>query len=295
MKKSILLRLIVVSILIKIVVTLKRLPGSHIDTWIRLWSIQYAKKLGISRVFELLVHPISGIRYFEFDFVFAQLTPFVGQKVLDVSSPRSFALYYCKRNERVNYTMVNPDHLDVKETIIQASAFGLANFNVQMADARALPFLDEKFDCVVCVSVIEHIKGSGDIDAIKEMWRVLKPGGKLILTTHIAKQKRVEYRTTDQYNLTRVKRKKYFFQRVYDEESFQERILSQIPTQAYSVKIWGEKEKGWFDAYINRWIKRGLAETVWDPWHMSTRFKAYDYVEQLPGIGVIGSAFKKPL
>jgi len=295
MKIITLLRLLAISLLAKIGATIKKLPGNHIDTWIRLWSMRYFTDLGIARAFQLFVHPISSIRYFEFDFILRNISTISNLRVLDVSSPREFAFYYCKKMQPDSYTMINPDSMDVGETKIQADAFNVTNFSVVTGNALSLLYKNKSFDRVISISVIEHIEKDGDSKAIKEMWRVLKPGGKLILTTHIAQHKRVEHRGHDQYNLSNIKRKKYFFQRVYDEESFKKRILSQVPVQSLAIQIWGEKEKGWFDAYIDRWIKRGLEETVWDPWHMSTRFKSYDSAEQLPGIGVVGCAFKKPL
>ncbi|MBU1255488.1 class I SAM-dependent methyltransferase [Patescibacteria group bacterium] len=50
-----------------------------------------------------------------------------------------------------------------------------------VADIHKLPFEDEKFDNILCTEVLEHLH-SPHI-AIAEMKRVLKPGGKLILST----------------------------------------------------------------------------------------------------------------
>jgi ubiquinone/menaquinone biosynthesis C-methylase UbiE len=50
-----------------------------------------------------------------------------------------------------------------------------------VADAHNLPFDDNEFEVILCTEVLEHLK-SPEI-AIKEMKRVLKPSGKLILTT----------------------------------------------------------------------------------------------------------------
>ncbi len=44
-----------------------------------------------------------------------------------------------------------------------------------------LPFEDECFDCVVSFQVIEHIRR--DKEFVSEVWRVLKPGGKFIVST----------------------------------------------------------------------------------------------------------------
>lgn len=49
------------------------------------------------------------------------------------------------------------------------------------ADAHSLPFKDAEFEYILCTEVLEHLKEPSR--AISEMDRVLKPGGKLILTT----------------------------------------------------------------------------------------------------------------
>ncbi|WP_264021948.1 class I SAM-dependent methyltransferase [Mycolicibacterium pyrenivorans] len=60
---------------------------------------------------------------------------------------------------------------------------------LQQADAHALPFADASFDTVVCTfglcAIPDHVK------AIKEMTRVLRPGGKLILVDHVASTSRI--------------------------------------------------------------------------------------------------------
>jgi SAM-dependent methyltransferase len=47
-------------------------------------------------------------------------------------------------------------------------------------DGKVIPFPDEQFDCVLCSEVVEHLF---DLPAVvAEIHRVLKPGGKLLLT-----------------------------------------------------------------------------------------------------------------
>lgn len=56
------------------------------------------------------------------------------------------------------------------------------NYQWIRADARSLPFSEATFDSVVCVSVLEHIQSPGDAMACKEMVRVCKPGGRLLIS-----------------------------------------------------------------------------------------------------------------
>lgn len=294
MRQFSLLKLLLISLGIKILSIFVRLPGSDIDTFIRLFVLGSIRKLGIEHAFQLCINPISSVRYFEFDFVRRQLDIGQTKKILDVSSPRAFAFWLCKNNSHIQYTMINPDPLDRKETLLQLSALSVRDMKVKNGNACKLAFRENTFDTVISISVIEHIEGKGDSQAMKEMWRVLRPGGKLILTTHVMKKYRDEYRNIDQYNLhTPKEKKRYFFQRIYDKKSLQKRVMDAIGIKPTIIELIGEKEKGWFDEYVKRWRERGLKETVWDPWYIMSKFQKYDAIGQLPGVGVIGLVFEK--
>jgi len=51
------------------------------------------------------------------------------------------------------------------------------------ADLRRLPWKKEAFDFIFCISVIEHLDLHGMQAALQEMGRVLRPDGRLLLTT----------------------------------------------------------------------------------------------------------------
>ena len=53
--------------------------------------------------------------------------------------------------------------------------------NVQQADICALPFADASFDAVICSSVLYHQWVSDISGALREMHRVLRPGGILVI------------------------------------------------------------------------------------------------------------------
>lgn len=56
-------------------------------------------------------------------------------------------------------------------------------------DAQALPFADASFDTAVCTLALNAIPD--DHAAIAEMYRVLRPGGRLLLLGHVASHHRV--------------------------------------------------------------------------------------------------------
>ena len=49
-----------------------------------------------------------------------------------------------------------------------------------LADAMMLPLAGECFDTVLCTQVLEHVPEP--MDVLREAWRVLRPGGHLVLT-----------------------------------------------------------------------------------------------------------------
>ncbi len=75
-----------------------------------------------------------------------------------------------------------------------------ANTHIQVqADAYHLPFRDNAFEVALCTEVLEHLHTP--VHALREIHRVLKPGGKLLLTTPFAYP--IHYAPTDYYRYTR--------------------------------------------------------------------------------------------
>jgi SAM-dependent methyltransferase len=79
--------------------------------------------------------------------------------------------------------------------------------DVKVGNMLALPYDDKSFDCIMAYNVIYHTNTAGFIEAVKEIDRVLKPGGELFITL-ISKGtwsyiKRDEYRCLDENTLLR--------------------------------------------------------------------------------------------
>lgn len=60
--------------------------------------------------------------------------------------------------------------------------------DLRLGDAQALPFPDEHYDTVVCTLSLCTIPD--DRQAVAEMWRVLRPGGRLVLLEHVRSPRR---------------------------------------------------------------------------------------------------------
>ena len=73
-----------------------------------------------------------------------------------------------------------------------------AEADVKEGDALALPFADGEFDRIVAAEVLEHIHA--DVEAIKELVRVLRPGGTLAVSVPRWLPEVVNWKLSDDYH-----------------------------------------------------------------------------------------------
>lgn len=271
------------------------LPGKNFFEFGTSIALQLLKKLILSP--KLLLNPISIVRYFEYDFALRNFSSssLARIQILDISSPYLFG-FYLASSFGGEYNYINPDKTDLSLVKKYSSKLKFTmKYSADSADATSLSFSDNSFSHIISISVIEHINGEGDSEAIKEMWRVLKPNGILILTFPVAKIFEEEFSDKDTYglNVKQVK-EKFFFQRVYNESSITERLLDKIKDfTILSKEIFGESESGFYQSYSNRWKKNGLSETVKDPYYISKFFKKLESFDQIKDSAVIGITLRK--
>lgn len=98
--------------------------------------------------------------------------PPAGRRILDVGCGTGTMLTYLSR-------FGTAEGVDIDEEAIEyCRARGLTR--VSQSPAGTLPFGDDSFDLVTALDVIEHIED--DLGAMREIRRVLKPGGQLLMT-----------------------------------------------------------------------------------------------------------------
>ena len=107
-----------------------------------------------------------------------ELAPGIG--LLEIGFGRGEFAYHCaKRGARVTA-------VDYSEAAVEIGRETLAEFpdaEVRVADCKALPFPDAAFDRVYAGDVIEHQDFEDGVLMLREMYRVLRPGGFLFLHT----------------------------------------------------------------------------------------------------------------
>ncbi len=127
--------------------------------------------------------PANTERMTEYGFALMHLPP-SGGRVLDIGS----------RNSRFPGVLADKGfHVTCLEPDLSASESQDARIALVHGDARESGLPDGQFDFITCISTLEHIglpgrygitedDPNGDAKAMKEMCRLLKPGGRLILT-----------------------------------------------------------------------------------------------------------------
>jgi SAM-dependent methyltransferase len=90
------------------------------------------------------------------------------------------ALFRQQYPDRTRDTQV--DGVDISsESVRRAAALDLANCEFRVYDGVTLPYAAEQFDLAIAVEVIEHVEHKSRF--LAEILRVLRPGGRLFLTT----------------------------------------------------------------------------------------------------------------
>ena len=197
------------------------------------WSLGLRKTLG--KISQPINAPSRFPEYFLFD---AAIREFLAGRadaavrVLDVGSPKLLGLYLGRtiaaELHLTDISELNVDEYRLMWRAIEPGARGRVSFSLQ--DARSLPLPAGAVDVVYSMSVVEHIEGEhGDAAALREMQRVLKPGGLLVVSVPFGRryveQQRIGFagaarRTGDA--------QAYFFQRIYDRMRLQQRILDPL-------------------------------------------------------------------
>jgi SAM-dependent methyltransferase len=171
-----------------------------------------------------LVIPLDPSRYLELPDVIRELDAVPGERVLDLASPKLAAVALADRG--IDVTSV--DLLEREVETWRKLAGDRAGLRFLRGDGRSLPFGAASFDHCYSVSVLEHIPGGGDELALAELARVVRPGGRVVLTLPYAESYREDWRDASVYGGGEGDGHRHFFERWYDPAGI-ERLLSAAP------------------------------------------------------------------
>lgn len=268
-------------------------PGVEFASFGRMLGLR-ALRVGERTALDLLLTPVSIVRYWEFPFVLRHLEPSPG-RCLDISSPRLISFYIASRLRPTNIRMLNPDRRDAGTTRRLAARLGIPGIVVEAQPVSTIEGLEGEYDSIWSVSVVEHIPDDGDVEAMRLMYAALAPGGTAIVTVPVDRQAWDEFRQEDVYRLgVALAPQGLFFQRWYDESAIVARLLEPVKRGDVHLEWFGERVPGRFAAYEQDWRKHGRDRTVSDPREIADWYTTYARWSDMPGMGVCGIVVRKP-
>jgi SAM-dependent methyltransferase len=124
------------------------------------WQLQlYKKSLKKKEKIDLLLNSLSGLQ---------------GKLCLEVGCARGTVSHFL-RNAGGTWFHADTDRSNV------AGAMAFVKHGVLQIPPNVLPFADSTFDVIVSLDYLEHVHD--DTSAMNELFRVLKPGGQLLIST----------------------------------------------------------------------------------------------------------------
>jgi SAM-dependent methyltransferase len=266
-------------------------PGTGLQLRLAALALAAARR-DIDVGYAILRSGLDAVRYFEFDFAWRSSFLPEGGRYLDVSSPRLLPLLLARRAAGASVDLVNPAEGDLAETRRFVVALGLGNCQLHRAKVAELDLRPASYDLVTSISVIEHIASPGDAEAVRAMWRLVKPGGRLVVTVPVAREAVEEHIDRDPYGLGQSGTDGFFFfQRFYDEAALGEIFFRETGAPAHRA-VFGERLSGVMVQEAER-RRAGLSHWWNEPWRAARRYRRYGSIAELPGLGVVGLEFRK--
>ena len=205
--------------------------------------------LGWKKTFGKILQPINMYtRFPEYYLFHTAVQPVIvslgttPKAILDVGSPKLFGFYLASAYGIKAY-LTDLNERDIVEystmwSALSPGALGIAV--IERQDVRALTYPDDTFDVAYSMSAIEHVEGDrADSLALKELWRVMKPQGLLVVSLPFGDRYMEQTRRGFSWTATPVDtRKEYFFQRVYDKEALETRLIGSLEPRPPVIQVY---------------------------------------------------------
>lgn len=175
------------------------------------------------------IAPIDYVRWREFAFALGAINTYMPSpgKILDISSPKLLPLTFAANWKSSSVKSIDILENEVSSVETAGRRLRLENLSCERMDVRSLKFPDNSFDLVTAISVLEHIapEKGGEAPAIKEIQRVLSPGGVVVLTVPFSSTYFAEYMKGTVYERKADPGENQFFQRFYDLKTIMDNIV----------------------------------------------------------------------
>lgn len=166
-------------------------------------------------------------------------------KILDIASPQILSTTLARYNKTWNISYLNPFQNEIVDIELRKKILKLENIFTINADIKdqGLNQVIGDFDYIFSCSVFEHIhpEQDGDVVAIKNIKQLLKPGASFNLSVPYYLKAFNEYKNADIYQIKNPSGEKIFFQRFYDSDSLENRIINPSGLQNTGECFIGER------------------------------------------------------
>ena len=192
-----------------------------------------------------LVSPVHYSRFPVFPALLEELAPAPGKRVLDIGSPKLPSVYLALKRGVIVYATDLQDDLIFKWALcvraLDRDGSATDRYIVEKQDARCLTYPTDSFDGVYSISVLEHIPEDGDSQAMREIARVLKPGGRAFIQVPFRPTYEEVHVARDVYGRKYDGTAKVFFERRYDAAALNTRIIQAAPLRLVSLSYHRER------------------------------------------------------
>ncbi len=100
-----------------------------------------------------------------------------GERILEVGFGSGVTLLNLHEKYNEIYGLDLSAHVQSVTALFESK--GIKTF-LQNGNVLNMPFLDNFFDTVLLISILEHLRPDEQFKAFQEIWRVLKPGGQVV-------------------------------------------------------------------------------------------------------------------
>jgi len=224
---------------------LHRRPRTRLQAYGMRLGLALLRRRRLVRGLRYLVVPVNYWRSLEYRLAVEESEFADGDRVLDVGSPKLLSLWLAERlGVSVVATDIEPYFTAEYELLRGARHVPPDRLRVAVEDGRRLSFDDASFDKVYSLSVLEHIPDDGDTRCVREIARVLAPGGRCVLTVPFWPVSRVDWRDPDFYwsgASVDDASGKVFFQRRYSETDLHERLIEPSGLRLAKLRFVGDR------------------------------------------------------
>lgn len=151
------------------------------DTYTQMWEDFGKEKADLYFGYKFIpTHRVGLTNYVREQAIFTIMEPKQTDVVADIGCASGRQLFgIAKKIKQGVGTDIAQSFIDAAEAY--KKEHGYNNISFQVALIESLPFMDNAFDSILCSEVLEHVHDK-DV-ALKELIRITKPGGHLIITT----------------------------------------------------------------------------------------------------------------